>query len=246
MRKSKMASTMGVVGGAPPEQAIVPPAAAAAAHAILPENNPVLQRLLSDDEMAAIKQQRMLESPARYRQHSHRDQVLRDVRRNNIDKAQQRKSREAKSAASRHKANGEAFKLGRAQPLTAQEEAELLGADITLFKPPTVEELGNLEDALNKAVDSDMLDKIEAAKPRNRKSLPTNPEGEAGGVGLVSNTLGANPRPITPKTKTRRAAAPVPVKLEQPSLEAMDEAASKATTRVPEKRTGKSKKASNK
>lgn len=200
MRKSKLSSSLGVIGGVNQEQGIVPPAAAAAAHVNMPENDVFLQKVLSDDEIAALKYHRMKESPSRVKQHKHREQVERDIRRSNIRKHNERRGKQAKSALGRVR-EGEAFKLGRAAPLTDQEESELLGKTFDLRGSPTSEELGEIEDQINKTVDSEIAGQIEAAKPRNAGTLPTNPAGEPGGVSLVSNTVGTNLRAQTPPRK---------------------------------------------
>jgi len=207
MRKSKLNSRMSVIGGVSSDVGIVPPAAAAVAHVVLPENNPVLQRLLSDDEIAAIKAQRLAESPSRNRQHDRRSQVQRDSLRSNIQKAERRRAKQAKSAVDRHRNEGQAFKLGRATELTPAEEASLLGFSDPPIQPST-DEMIELEDQINKKVDSEIAQQIELSKPRNATSLPSNPQGEAGGISLTSNSIGVNPLPSQSSPSKRNKISP--------------------------------------
>ena len=233
MRKSKMNSRMGVLGGISPNIGIVPPAAAAAAHVNLPENDPVLQRLLSDTEIAAIKQQRVMESPQRNRQYDHAVQVQRDHLRHNMSKATQRRAKQAKSAASSQRSSGKAFKLGRAAPLNNAEEDELLGVSsaqgvLNIKEDLSPKQLQQFEEKWKKSVDSHLAQEIEAAKPRNMTRLPTEPAREAGGVSLVSNSIGVNPRPLNPSSPQRRTATP---QMLQPSLAAIEKSSTKKTTK---------------
>lgn len=183
---------MGVLGGVPAEIGIVPPAAVIAAHASLPERDAVLRRVLTEDEIAAISYNRLLEGKRDSRRYTHHEQVQRDVKRNHMEAANKRRAKLVKSPAQRKK-DGDVFKLGRTAPLDDVEMAEY-----------NLEQEQNLPKLPKQKVDVKLAQEIEDSKPRNKNQHPKEPKGEPGGISLTTTSLGTNLRSGLPAGRVKK------------------------------------------
>lgn len=131
MRKSKMRSAQGHLGGVEEGVGIIPPAAKAFDVAARPENDPILRQVLSPEELAQVSHYRMLDQSKRSRKYSQGQQAENDKVRELALEARRRQDRNVASASPNgRRKRGQAFSLGRTSPLTEQEEAHLSGESV--------------------------------------------------------------------------------------------------------------------
>jgi hypothetical protein len=208
MRKSKISSAHGHLGGVKEEVGIVPPAAAAFDAASRPEDDPILRQTLSPEELASISQYRTLANSKRSRQYSHERQAENDKKREMVAENLRRKANIVKSASPTvRKRKGEAFRLGKTAPLSEQEEAELTG---NVLPEQKLEETPAEKPKAKRKTRAKR--KTKTAKKVAPEPVPVEAENipapEEGGQPFFPNALGTNLVPIEPKEGSRRGRRP--------------------------------------
>lgn len=205
MRKSRMRSAQGHLGGVEEGVGIIPPAAANFDHAARPENDSILREVLSPEELSQISHYRTLSQSKVKRQYSHEEQVENDKKRASVAESKRRAARNVPSASPNgRKQRGEAFRLGKTAPLSAQEEAELTGAPApveVVVEPAEVPKKSKARKtkAKSKAKKAVPVTKEVAGEIPVPQNLPP-PVEEAGGTPFFPNALGRNLRPTEPVT----------------------------------------------